>query len=143
MLRRVLRLAALTVAVVLGADALLPTHSETVRVALHEPGSLTFRRSQRQHDVFTLHFAGGRVGSCDVSHAAYDTLRKGDEVIVDATRLLDTCDRITRDGVVVERGIDRWITLLFAVLVFACTWAWIATDDAADPRSRGPWWTRR
>lgn len=146
MLTMLVRLLAFMAAIVLTADALLPTRSESVRVEHHERREHRsihhFRTRTRTN--YIVHFSGGSVGSCDVGLSAYDTLHDGDDVTVGVTRVLKSCDRVTRDGSVVVHNIDRWMSLFLAALALGVGFGWITPfrrDDDGEP-GRGRWWTR-
>jgi hypothetical protein len=148
MLTMIVRLLAFVAAIALTADALLPTRSEFVHVERHErrEHSSTHHFRTRTRTNYLVHFSGGSIGSCDVGSSGYDTLKDGDDVTVGVTRVLRSCDHVTRDGSIVVRNIDRWLSLLFAALALAVGLGWVTPrvfdDDDDDPyrrRHRG-WW---
>ena len=148
MLTMIVRLLAFVAAAALTADALLPMRAEFVRVERHErrEHTSTHHFRTRTRTTYIVHFSGGSVGSCDVGSSAYDTLKDGDDVTVDTTRVLRSCDHITRDGSIVVRSIDRWLSLLFAALALAVGFGMItsrvfdADDDGFFSRRRR-WWS--
>ena len=150
MLTFIMRLVAFVAAVALCADALLPTRSEVVRVDRHELSEHTRYHHFHTHTrtSYVLHFSGGRIASCSVGSSAYGQVRDGDEVTVAESRVLRSCERITRDGVVVDGSIGRWIALFLAALALAVAFGWITPnrrdddDDDDRPLRRGRWWLR-
>ncbi len=84
--------------VVLLLDVALPTRTEPLRVDRHTSNNA----GARIDTSYALHFVGGQLGSCSVGYAAYTKLKDGDAVVVQSTKLLKNCLRITQDEVVVE-----------------------------------------
>lgn len=132
------RLAALLIALLLAIDAYSGERSETLRIDSHS-------RVQRWHrdDVYRLHFSGGRVDSCAVGQAAFDTLRDGDEVAVATSRVFKSCDAIRRgDDLLAQAHLRKWLVLLPMAFLLAAALGWIqfAGREREFRRDAGGWW---
>ena len=131
------RLAALLIAVLLAIDAYSGERNETLRVDGH---SRVVR--WHRHDVYRLHFAGGRVESCAVAKTAFDALRDGDEVAVATSRVFKSCDTIRHgDDLVTDAPLRKWFVLVPMAVLLAAAFGWIQftgrEDDVRSDARRG------
>ena len=131
------RLAALLIAILLAIDAFTGGRSETLRVERHS-------RAPQWHlgDDYPLQLSGGRVDSCRVGRAAFDSLADGDLVSVSSSRVFKTCDAIRRgDEVVVQSTLRKWLLVLPMLFLLASALGWIRFEGRvrADRRERD-WW---
>jgi hypothetical protein len=120
--------------VVLLSDTALPLRDETLRVDQHTShvnDGESARRDNRSGDTsYTLHLVGGQVASCSVGYAAYQRLKDGDAIQVQATRLLRQCVHIARDGERVESNRHwRWIAMVIGGVLIALAIGWLRADD--------------
>ena len=128
------RLAALLIAILLAIDAFSGERTETLRVDGHSHAT-----NWRQDDRYRLHFAGGRVDSCEVGWSAFNALNDGDEVSVDTSRVFKSCDGIRRgDEAIGEPHVRRWFVLVPMLILLAAAFGWIQFERRVD-HSRG-WW---
>lgn len=130
----VTRLAAFIIALLLAIDAFAAARTETLRVDGHSRVS-----RWRRDDDYRLHFAGGRVDSCDVGWSAFNALRDGDEVAVDTSRVFKSCAGIRRgDEVIVRASLHKWFLLIPIAALLAAAFGWIQFErsDGDDRR----WW---
>ncbi len=131
------RLAALLIAILLAIDAFTGGRSETLRVERHA-------RIPQWHlgDDYRLQLSGGRVDSCRVGRAAFDSLADGDLVSVSSSRVFKACDAIRRgDEVVVQSPLRKWLLVLPMLFLLASALGWIRFEGrvGADRRERD-WW---
>jgi hypothetical protein len=129
------RLAALLIAVLLAIDAFSGERTETLRVDRH-----TRTAGWRHDDSYRLHFAGGRMESCEVGWSAFNALGDGDEVSVDTSRVFRSCDGIRRGGEAIsESPVRKWFLLLPMLILLAAAFGWIQFERRVDDDTRG-WW---
>jgi len=128
------RLAALLIALLLAIDAFASGRHETLRVDRHARVA-----NWHRDDEYRLHFAGGRVESCDVGWSAFHALADGDVVSVDSSRVFRSCAAIRRgDDVVSPPNPHRWIVLLPIALLLAAAFGCIRFEGRVGD-DRG-WW---
>ena len=128
------RLAALLIAILLAIDAFSGERTETLRVDGH-----SHTTSWRHDDRYRLHFAGGRVESCEVGWSVFNALNDGDEVSVDTSRVFKSCDGIRRgDEAISQSHARKWFVLVPMLILLAAAFGWIQFERRVDD-SRG-WW---
>ncbi len=129
------RLAAFLIAILLAIDAFSGQRTETLRVDRHSQVA-----HWRKGDEYRLHFAGGRVESCDVGWSAYNALADGDEVSVDTSRVFKSCEGIRRgNDVITPHYAYKWIALLPIALLLAAAFGLVRFERRVDDDERG-WW---
>jgi hypothetical protein len=128
------RLAAFIIALLLAIDAFSGERTETLRVDGHT-------RVARWHrdDGYRLHFAGGRVDSCEVGWPVFNALRDGDEAAVDTSRVFKSCDGVRRgDEAVARANLRKWFMLIPVALLLAAALGWIEFEHPSGASRR--WW---
>jgi len=128
------RLAAFLIATLLAIDAFSGERTESLRVDRH-----TQVARWHQGDGYRLHFAGGRVASCDVGWTTFHALADGDDVTVDGSRVFKSCHGIRRGSeVLMSPRATRWLTLLPIAMLLAAAFGWIQFERRVGDE-RG-WW---
>ncbi len=134
MFKFILRVAMFLAGFVLLADIVLPTSTQSLQVDQHtirtDRGSSNGMRHTWTDTSYTLHLVGGHLSSCSVGYSAYWRLKDGDAVVVQATRLLKNCIRITRGEELIEAD-TRWkiFKLISGLLLLAVAAGWINMDE--------------
>jgi hypothetical protein len=135
MLKVLIRVVVFVVSLGLLVDVLLPVRTEALTVDLHSSHEDT--RPHRFDTSYTLQFAGGTTGSCSVGFTAYSSLKDGDPVDVQASKLFKHCVAISKDGRTVES--DKYWRLwhvIIAAFLMAVALGWIDLDT--EGQSDGP-----
>jgi hypothetical protein len=132
------------VGVVFILDIGLPIRTEQNQVDQHTSQTQTDHRQTRTGDSrwadtsYKIHLVGGSFSSCSVGYSAYATLKDGDSVEVQSTRLFKTCIRISRGTDVIE--VDKhWklFALAFGGVLIAIGLGWLKNDDDDDRNGLG------
>lgn len=134
MLKLLGRLLFLLLGVALVTDAFLTQRQQTLTVDQHT--SHTDDGHHRSGGIgwgdtsYTLHFAGGRPGSCSVGYAAYHALSDGDPVEVTSTRLFGNCTKIVNGQQIVQRdGLWRLWQVGGGLMMIAVALGWVRSEE--------------
>src|SRR4051812_46797040 len=104
MIDAIVRIGLVIFSILMLSDVLLPKATLYTKIASHTVSSSMRGRG----DSYKLHLDSAINGSCTVGRTAFETLKDGDEVVVENTRLLKRCIKIERNGNLVY-SFNDWI----------------------------------
>ena len=135
MLKFLVRIAFFAIGVALILDAALPLRVEQLHVDRHTSETRIDRGPAGAGEIiYTVHLIGGVPSSCSVGYATYSTLKDGDAIEVQSTKLFRNCVRISRGAQVVDFfRYWRWLSVASGVLLLAAALGWMRnSDDLGD-----------
>ncbi len=126
------RIVLFIIGVVVLADSVLPTNTESLRVDQHTSSTNgpSRRDSTWADTAYQIHLVGGQPASCGVGYSAYERLKDGDAVAVQSTKLFKSCIRISRGEEAIESDSRvRLFEFVGALILIAAAFGWAKADD--------------
>jgi hypothetical protein len=111
------------ISVLLVIDAFLPSLESTHKVDGH-------KIDREKFFPYELMLIDGPVKSCEVGYKAYSSVKDGDSVFVESSRIFRSCWKITfGDQVIYRYSYGRLVLIIFGVMAFAFARGWNTSDD--------------
>jgi len=125
MINNILKIIIFCFGILLSLDAVLPTRTYTLQVdhtAIHSNLGKKYR----------VYFNSNTLSACAVNQHGYDSLKNGDIVQVNTTRLINLCVKIERDNLKFYQSYFWRLLAFFGGIVF-CTYAIGSIKPEANP----------